>query len=155
MVAAKMEHYQFMKIAGDVDVTWCSHEAMRFAKNMGFDDNAVWSIGIAVSELVSNVLKFAGHGGLTVRRILTPKIGLELVVEDDGPGIDDPQAAVVDGYSEGMYLSDQDPVVPRRGLGSGLGAARRLLAEIIIELRPQGGTKIVGHKWLNNDNPFS
>ena len=53
---------------------------------------------------------------------------------DAGPGIDDVELALMDGYSTG------------KSLGSGLPIARRLMDESKIESSP-AGTSIVAHKW--------
>ncbi len=139
-----------IEIVDDIDVAWCSRECMRFAKRMGFDEIALWSIGITTRELTSNVLKFAKRGTLTLRRIITPRIGVELLVEDVGPGIEDLEKAMTDSFSEGRFLNEKEPEFPRRGLGAGLGAVKRMMSELVIESRtPGSGTRIIVRKWLN------
>ena len=81
-----------------------------------------------------------------------PRRGAQVVVVDNGPGIEDFDASLQDGYSEGRLLSEEEPGTgtgSRRGLGSGLGAVKRLMDELTAESPPDGGLKIVARKWLS------
>ncbi len=137
-----------IKIAKDVDSVVCSEQAVSFAEQLGFEGTALWEIAIAVSELVTNVVKFAGRGQLAMRKLQGPKHGLEIVVEDEGPGIEDIQAAMLDGYSEGRVLSEEVLPSERRGLGAGLGAVQRLMSSVEIENKDGGGSRVTVQKWL-------
>lgn len=137
-----------LEISRDIDAIWCSRRATRFAERMGFPFNEAWEIAISVSELTTNVLKFAKTGTLTICCVESPQPGMEIVVEDEGPGIDDIEAAVVDGYSEGRLLAEEGWNRERRGLGSGLGAVGRLMDQLQIENKPEGGVKVTAFKWL-------
>lgn len=65
------------------------------------------------------------------------------MAEDDGPGID-PELALRDGVSEGIDLAMLDaPRVGLRGLGTGLGAIERLMGDLHIEQRAEGGTRLI------------
>ena len=89
---------------------WCAAEGKRFAASLGFDTTAQGEIAICIAELVSNVAKFAGRGTVTFTALDDPRIGMNIVVEDTGPGIEDPQTSMQDGFSEGRKL---DPGTPR------------------------------------------
>jgi len=137
-----------LEISRDVDAIWCSRRATRFAETMGFGFSEAWQVAISVSELTTNVRKFANTGTLTLRRVDSPKSGIEITVEDEGPGIDDIEAAVIDGYSEGRFLAGEGFGRGRRGLGTGLGAVGRLMDEMKIENKTSGGVKVTAYKWL-------
>ena len=62
--------------------------------------------------------------------------GIEIVVSDNGPGIDDVDQAMRDGYSTGS------------GLGLGLSGTRRLMDSMQIESVRGAGTTITVRKWL-------
>jgi serine/threonine-protein kinase RsbT len=63
------------------------------------------------------------------------KVGLELIVEDYGPGIADIDQAMQPGHTTGG------------GLGFGLPGAKRLMDEMEIESEAGKGTKITVKKW--------
>ena len=63
------------------------------------------------------------------------RVGVEIQVTDNGPGINNLEQAMIDGYSTAG------------GLGTGLGAARRLSDEFEINSRPNGGTSVIARLW--------
>ena len=80
-----------------------------------------------------------------------PFIPKQVLVEDAGPGIADPDLALADGYSEGRFLDGTQATL--RGLGAGLGAVQRLMDELTIVDGPGGGAQIVARKWLPGQSP--
>lgn len=89
----------------------------------------------AASELARNTLDYGGGGRLRIETHAGPRRGLRLVFEDDGPGIADIQEALRDGFTSG------------KGLGLGLGGAKRLADEFAIESTVGAGTRISVVKW--------
>ena len=63
------------------------------------------------------------------------KRGLRLVFEDQGPGIPDIEQALKDGFTSG------------KGMGLGLGGARRLCNDFAIESKVGVGTKVTIARW--------
>ena len=61
--------------------------------------------------------------------------GLRLTFEDQGPGISDVETALKDGFTTG------------KGLGLGLGGAKRLSNEFNIASKPGQGTKVMIARW--------
>jgi serine/threonine-protein kinase RsbT len=135
------------------DSIWCSRQCAHLAKRLGFDDTDVWEICIAASELVTNVLKYAGRGTLTLTVLPGEAPALEIVVEDDGPGIQDIAVAVRDGVSEGRTVLERPDPRTRRGLGAGLGAVQRLMDDVVIENRVPHGVKVTARKRAGRHNP--
>jgi serine/threonine-protein kinase RsbT len=90
----------------------------------------------AASELARNALDHGG-GGVARLQLLADGVryGVRLECEDRGPGIADVQVALRDGYST------------RSGLGLGLGGARRLVNEFVIDSRPGEGTRVTITRW--------
>ena len=141
-----------MDIRRDADSIWCSRRCARFAEKQGFRDTTLWEISIAVSELVTNVIKYAGQGVLSISSLAPPTVGVEVVVEDAGPGIQDIDQVVIDGFSEGRMLGPDTRPDERRGLGAGLGAVHRLMDEVEISNKPDRGARVVARKWLQQEN---
>jgi serine/threonine-protein kinase RsbT len=138
-----------LNIGSEHERFWCAAEGKRFAAALGFDATAQGEVAICIAELVSNVAKFAGRGTLTLSTTEDPRYGIRIVVEDMGPGIEDPETSMQDGFSEGRKL---DPGTPRRsgqGLGVGLGAVSRMMSHVEIINVPQQGLRVVATKWLD------
>jgi serine/threonine-protein kinase RsbT len=62
--------------------------------------------------------------------------GIEIVCEDKGPGIENIDLAMQDGYSTSG------------GLGMGIPGARRLMNEFDIQSRLGAGTTVTCRKWI-------
>lgn len=128
------------------DVLACGHRAAEYAALHGFSQRDVWELGIVVSELATNVIRHGGGGQLTVEYVTGPEPGLELTANDDGPGIEDVPAVFEDDFSEGRVLSHSVSPAHRKGLGSGLGAVRRMTDHVRIESTPGTGTRVRAFK---------
>ena len=90
----------------------------------------------AVSELARNTVIHGGGGHLTSGLLDdSGRMGVWARFEDDGPGIEDVQLALTDGYSTG------------HGLGLGFGGARRLVGEFEVSSKPAGGTVVRVATW--------
>lgn len=138
-----------IELRAQCDTLFSSRICYQLGEEIGFSSRDLWEISIAVSELVVNVLKFAGKGILRVRLLPQPRPGIEIEVVDQGPGITDVEAVLVDGYSEGRLLNaDNISSLGRRGLGGGLGAVKRFTDELTINSSPGKGTRVLACKWL-------
>jgi serine/threonine-protein kinase RsbT len=90
----------------------------------------------AASELGRNALLYGGGGHVEIMEMTSgARRGLKLAFVDRGPGIEDIQLALKDGYTSG------------NGLGLGLGGARRLANEFSIESTPGSGTRVTIVRW--------
>ncbi len=139
-----------LNIGSEHERFWCAAEGKRFAAALGFDATSQGEIAICIAELVSNVAKFAGHGKLTLSVVDDARVGIRVVVEDAGPGIEDLETSMQDGFSEGRKL---EPGTARRsgqGLGVGLGAVSRMMSHVEIINVPPQGLRVVATKWLDS-----
>jgi serine/threonine-protein kinase RsbT len=90
----------------------------------------------AASELARNTLDYGKGGEVEILRVVNgTKKGLRLTFSDNGPGIENIEKALTDGYSTGG------------GLGLGLSGARRLSNEFTIDSAPGRGTRIMIARW--------
>ena len=90
----------------------------------------------AASELARNALDYGGGGEVRIERMSEgARRGVRLVFDDRGPGISDLELAMRDGYTTGG------------GLGLGLGGARRLCNEFLIESAAGRGTRVTIARW--------
>lgn len=123
-------------IRSDLDIVIARTLARDTAKSIGFGAIDQARIATAVSELARNIFLYAGTGNVTVREIeKLGRKGIEIVCEDQGPGIPDVNLAMQDGYTTS------------RGMGMGLPGAKRLMDEFIINTEVGVGTTIVCRKW--------
>lgn len=90
----------------------------------------------AASELARNTVDHGG-GGTARLEVLNNGAhrGLRLTFKDHGPGIDDVDLALQDGYTTGS------------GLGLGLGGAKRLVNEFEIVSHLGEGTRVCITRW--------
>jgi len=90
---------------------------------------------IVVTEMARNVVRHGKGGEIIVRQILTPAAsGLELLALDQGPGLRNVVECLRDGFSTAGTTGN--------GMGLGLGGAKRLVNEFIIESTPGLGTHV-------------
>jgi serine/threonine-protein kinase RsbT len=90
----------------------------------------------AASELARNTLDYGNGGEVEIARVIDgARKGVRLTFSDQGPGIEDLEKALTDGYSTGG------------GLGLGLSGARRLSNEFTIDSAPGKGTRIMIARW--------
>jgi anti-sigma regulatory factor (Ser/Thr protein kinase) len=133
-----------IRVSGDA--ACAANEARAFAARAGYPPRAQWEIGIAVSELATNVLKFAGAGEAVLRHETAPRDAIVVEVKDRGRGIADVASAVVDGFSEGARLAADRPRGESHGLGVGLGTVHRMMDTVEIESDATRGTRVVARK---------
>lgn len=125
-------------INNDLDIVAARVEGRNLAKEMGFGIIDQARIATAISELARNVVLYAHSGQIILKQIDTnEKIGLEIICEDQGPGIRDVDLVMRDGYST------------TRGLGMGLPGTKRLMDEFEIESQVGIGTTVIVRKWLS------
>jgi len=111
--------------------------ALALAREVGLPRIAGAEVATCVSELATNLALHSSRGGFInlVRVRRDGRIGVRVIVEDDGPGIEDVERAMEDGFSTAG------------GLGGGLPGARRMMDEFQIISRVGAGTRIVATKW--------
>ena len=111
--------------------------AREVARSLGFGMVDQSRIATAVSELTRNVVRYAtnGQGETYIRSLNGERVGIEIIVADQGPGIENVEEALRDGYTSGT------------GMGMGLPGARRLMDELTIDSVPGRGTVVAIRKW--------
>jgi serine/threonine-protein kinase RsbT len=124
-------------IRTETDVGRVALEATQYSQNAGFDETPSCMIATAVSELVRNILKYAGSGEVRLRQVKGKGgRGIEIEAVDRGPGIADCEAAMRDHFSTGGTL------------GLGLPGVERMMDEFSLESAPGEGTRVTARKWL-------
>nr|WP_315240296.1 ATP-binding SpoIIE family protein phosphatase [uncultured Albidiferax sp.] len=94
-------------------------------------------LATVVSELGSNILKYAGSGHIRVQTTVeNSRTAVELVAEDFGPGIPDVPLALQAHYSTSGTL------------GLGLSGVRSMVSEFQIDSAPGKGCRVRVRQWL-------
>lgn len=125
-----------LTIANDADIVAARQMGRRLATRSGCTSTELTEVATAISELARNIVNYAGAGRMSMRRMVeSHRTGLRIVASDDGPGIDDVDRAMEDGFTTGS------------GLGLGLPGAKRLMDDFTITSKLGEGTTVVAHKW--------
>jgi serine/threonine-protein kinase RsbT len=123
-------------IRSDVDIVTARSYVRDLAKKLGFSSIDQARLATAVSELARNIYLYAGTGTVTVHEVERQgRMGIEIEFRDDGPGMNDIDQSMQDGYTTS------------RGMGLGLPGAKRLVDDFEIKSQVGIGTMIVCRKW--------
>ncbi|MEU0137366.1 ATP-binding SpoIIE family protein phosphatase [Streptomyces sp. NPDC006296] len=113
--------------------------ATALAARLGFGEQRCAEVALAVSEAATNLRKHAVEGALLLRIVRTEHdAGLEFVTTDEGPGMADVAACLVDGSSSAGTL------------GIGLGAILRLADTFDVHSLPGRGTALSARFWTKD-----
>ena len=124
-------------ISSDLDIVAARVEGRSLAKEMGFGIIDQARIATAISELARNVVLYAQSGQIILSRLdLDGRLGLQIVCQDEGPGIEDLDLVMRNGYST------------MQGLGMGLPGTKRLMDDFEIRSEVGVGTTVRVCKWL-------
>ena len=106
------------------------------AKALGFGLTDITRIVTAASELARNIYRYGVEGEMIAQEIVRDgKKGIELIFADKGPGIDDIEMAMSEGYSSGKTM------------GMGLPGAKKLMDDMYIDSTPGVGATVTIIKW--------
>jgi len=125
-----------IQVDSEGDIVTVRRKIRDAAKELGFGITDVTRIVTAASELTRNIYLYAGSGEVVWKAVDSRGgAGLEIVFEDRGPGIEDVELALQEGYTTSG------------GLGLGLPGAKRLMDEMEIETEEGKGTRVTVRKW--------
>lgn len=128
-----------MSIVKDQDVVPFRNRVREHAVKIGMSSLIQTKLITAASELVRNMLRYA-KGGIVLIEVLskTRNTGIRLTFKDEGPGIENINLAMKDGFS-----------TTARSLGLGLPGAKRLVNEFLISSELGKGTTVTVTQWKN------
>lgn len=127
-----------MRIAREQDMVPFRSRVKEYATRIGMGLVNQTKLITAASELVRNMLRYAG-GGDTLIEVVNKgrENGIRVTFSDQGPGIADVAMAMKDGFSSG------------KSLGLGLPGSKRLVNEFDIQSTLGKGTTVMILKWKN------
>ncbi len=125
-----------LQVRSSTDVVLIRQAVRSWTADLGFSLVDQTKMITAASELARNSLEYGGGGRVIFESLQVGiKRGLRLVFEDEGPGIPDINLALKDGYTSG------------KGMGLGLGGAKRLVNEFEIHSKVGEGTRVTITRW--------
>jgi serine/threonine-protein kinase RsbT len=125
-----------MEVRSSTDVVLIRQAVRIWTAELGFSLVDQTKMITAASELARNSLEYGGGGRVRFESLqVGTKRGLRLAFEDNGPGIADISLAMKDGYTSG------------KGMGLGLGGAKRLVNEFEIQSTVGEGTRVTITRW--------
>ena len=133
------QHSLHFKIRRQSDVTLAVVACQRddFLPAFPADERGI--VGTMVSELATNILKYAGEGDVLLESLeANGRYGVSIQVSDQGPGIKDLEQALADGFSTSGTL------------GLGLPAVKRMSDSLTITAPTGGGTVVNVMRWCRN-----
>jgi serine/threonine-protein kinase RsbT len=130
------EQAERIAIESDADVVTARQRARALAVGLEMPTTDQTLLATAISEIARNITAYAKRGEVLLDVIQDGgRRGIRVVAVDEGPGIEDVERALTDGYTTGG------------GLGLGLPGARRLVDEFDIQTAPGEGTRVTLIKW--------
>jgi len=127
-----------IEVCEPADIATTVSAARSLTREIGFGESQQFLIASAISELATNIARYAGRGQVEIRVLASgDRLGLEVIARDSGPGIADIEQAMQEHFSGG------------NGLGLGLPSVKRIMDEFILESSPGKGTTVTARKWKN------
>ncbi|TQQ81407.1 anti-sigma regulatory factor [Halonotius roseus] len=125
-----------IRVRSEDDILRARQEARAVAEEIGFSTTDVTRIVTGVSELARNMHLYAEDGIMTWREIEAGRdSGIELVFDDEGPGIDDIQGVLRAEHSTSG------------GMGRGIQGTKKLMDAFDLTSNAEDGTTITVRKW--------
>ena len=124
-------------IESDADVVTARQQARSMAGALDLTSTDQTLLATAISEVARNITTYAKRGEVELSVVHDDKgrEGIKVIARDHGPGIENLDLALQDGYTSGG------------GLGLGLPGARRLVDDFHIETAPGQGTTVTLVMW--------
>ena len=117
------------------DIVLCRQAVRGLMQQLQFSLVDQTKMVTAASELSRNTVVYGGGGAMRWEILREPRTGLRLAFEDRGPGIENLDLALADGWTSG------------NGLGLGLSGSKRLVNEFEIRSVVGEGTCVTIVRW--------
>ena len=131
------ERDSVIPIESDGDVVTARQQARAMASALELTSTDQTLLATAISEVARNITAYAVRGEVVLSVIEDDggRRGIRVIARDQGPGSENVELALQDGYTSGG------------GLGLGLPGARRLVHDFEIETALGRGTKVTLVMW--------
>lgn len=130
------EEERRLPVETEGDIITARQVGREIASHLGFSLSDLTLIATAISEIARNMVDHAGRGEMFFYTCENnARAGICITARDKGPGIEDIEQAMEDGWTS------------KNGLGLGLPGSRRIMDEFAIESVKGQGTTVVMKKW--------
>jgi serine/threonine-protein kinase RsbT len=131
------EEGSVISIESDADVVTARQRARELAGHVDLTSTDQTLLATAISEVARNITTYAVRGEVELKLVRDDngRRGIQVIARDEGPGIENLELALQDGYTSG------------EGLGLGLPGARRLVDDFDIVSAPGEGTTVTMVMW--------
>lgn len=117
----------------NAQVVYCARQMLA---RLGFDETRQYLVASAVSELSTNIIRYAKKGTISLQTGKEEnRVYFEVIALDDGPGMANLREALQENFSTG------------NSLGLGLPSVQRIMDDFEIQSAPGQGTRITARKW--------
>lgn len=128
--------HEVLSIENSDDVVRVRQFVRKWALELKFSLVDQTKLITATSELARNTVQHGGGGTMKAEIIENgPRLGIRLTFEDHGPGIQNVELAMRDGYTTAS------------GMGLGLSGSKRLVNEFDIKSEVGRGTTVSITRW--------
>jgi serine/threonine-protein kinase RsbT len=135
-ICVPVESSETMSVVRSDDVVRVRQAVRTKAVAIGFSLVDQTKVITAASEIARNTVDYGGGGTLQIEMLREgARRGLRLTFTDQGPGIEDIERAMTDGYTTG------------HGLGLGMSGAKRLSNEFRVKSTVGHGTIVTLARW--------
>jgi serine/threonine-protein kinase RsbT len=135
-ICVPVESSETIPVVRSDDVVRVRQAVRTKAVGLGFSLVDQTKVVTAASEIARNTVDYGGGGTLQIEVLREgTRRGLRLTFADQGPGIEDLERAMTDGYTTG------------NGLGLGMSGAKRLCNEFAVKSTPGQGTIVTLARW--------
>ena len=139
---SSLTRQQVFAVTHASDIACARRAGQRLADELGFNEIRAGQLALIVTEAGTNILKHAGEGEIHIGPAQSAAgTGIDVLALDDGPGIVDVDACLVDGMSTTGTS------------GNGLGALRRLSDEFDVYTQPGQGAAFFMRLWRDAPAP--
>jgi len=127
---------RIVAVGHEADIVTARQNGRELAATMGFSSTDQTMIALAISEIARNIISYAQRGTITLSLLEDRgRRGIQIIAQDQGPGIADIALAMRDGYSTA------------KSLGLGLPGAKRVMDEFELSSQLGHGTTVTMRKW--------
>lgn len=128
---------EVIEIYTERDIVICRQACRDWAKILGFNLVDQTRITTSASELARNIHDYAKSGEVIIEADESEgKRGIKITFNDKGPGIDDIEEAMNEGWTT------------KGSMGMGLPGSKKLMDDFYINSEKGRGTTVIIWKWL-------